>query len=68
MTEVPFAVLKNFFILKFVLLFRVLKQEPLKRPRSPILLALVWVDLNSLKPIYFKGRFLGIMRNVYYVR
>ena len=32
------------------------------------LLALVWINLNSLKAISFKGKFSGCMRNVFYVR
>ena len=28
----------------------------------------MWFDLNSLKAISFKGRFLGCMRTVFYVR
>ena len=32
------------------------------------LLAPVWLNLNSLKAIPFKGRFPGCMRNVFYVR
>ena len=45
-----------------------MKQELLKRLGSLIWLVLVWINLNSLKAISFKGRFPGCMRNVFYVR
>ena len=45
-----------------------MKQEPLKKLGSLIWLILVWVNLNSLKAISFKGGFPGCMRNVFYVR
>ena len=69
MTEIPFAVFENVLILKIcAVIYRILKQEPLKKLGSLIWLVLVWVNLNSLKAISFKGRFPGCMRNVFYVR
>ena len=47
---------------------RILKQESLKKLDSLIWLVSVWVNLNSLKAISFKGRFPGCMRNAFYVR
>ena len=49
-------------------MFRILKQEPFKKLGSLIWLVVVWVNVNSLKAISFKGRFPGCMRNVFYVR
>ena len=45
-----------------------MKQETFKKLGSPIWLVLLWVNLNSLKAISFKGRFPGCMSNVFYVR
>ena len=45
-----------------------MKQESLKKLGSLIWLVLVWVNLNSLKVISFKGRFPWCMRNVISVR
>ena len=45
-----------------------MKQETLKKLGSPIWLVLLWVNLNSLKAISFKGRFPGCVNNVFYVR
>ena len=68
--EIPFAVFENLLILKFVLIFRILKQEPFLKSYVHWfgLLALVWINLNSLKVASLKGRFPGCMRNVFYVR
>ena len=49
-------------------MFRIFKQEPLKKLGSLTWLVLVSVHLNSLNAIYFKGRFPGCMRDVFYVR
>ena len=45
-----------------------MKQKPLKKLASLIWLVLVWVNLNSLKAISFKGRFPGCMSNPFYIR
>ena len=69
MTKIPFAVFENVLILKIcAVIFRILKQEPLKKLGSLIWLVLVWVNLNSLQSISFKGRLSGCMRDVLYVR
>ena len=45
MTEIPFAVFENVLILKIcAVIFRILKQEPLKKLGSLIWLVLVWVN------------------------
>ena len=49
-------------------MFRILKQQPLKKLGSPIWLVLLLVNLNSLKAFSFKGRFPGCMSNAFYVR
>ena len=69
MTEIPFAVLENVLILKIcAVIFRILKQEPLKKLGSLVWLVLVWVNLNSLQSTSFKGRLSGCMTDVLYVR
>ena len=61
MTEIPFAVFENVLILKIcAVIFRILKQEPLKKLGSQIWLVLVWVTLNSLKAIFFKEDFVSL--------
>ena len=69
LTEIPFAIFENLlYVYICAVIFRILKQEPLKKLGSLIWSVLVWVNLNSLKAVSFKARFLGCMRNVFYVR
>ena len=73
LTEIPFAFFDNLFILKFVLLYLGFWSRNISKRYALLafsfgLLILVWVNLNSLKVISFKGRFPGCTSNVIYVR